>query len=100
MSSEKEIADESIAPLKTTGFDTRIPIPNDDDFEERVEWQLDRGLAPVPGETRDSTLIFFRETDVRNYLCWLMLKTSFDKTVYLSIHVRRVVRYAPKEKKE
>lgn len=82
------------------GHDIRIPMPNDDDFDKRVEWQIDSPHELKPGGTRDPTHIFYKEEDVRNYLCWEMLKTSFDKTIYFNLVVRRVERFYPKDKKD
>ena len=82
------------------GHDIRIPMPNDDDFERRVEWQIDSPHELKPGGTRDPTRIFYKEQDVRNYLCWQMLVASFDKTVCLNLIVRRVERFLPKEREK
>lgn len=85
---QKEIAIE--------GHDIRIPMPNDDDFDERVEWQIDSSKELKPGETKDPTHIFYREEDVRQYLCWQMLRADFSKTIYFNCIVRRCVRLYPK----
>lgn len=83
---------------KIDGHDIRIPMPNDDDFEKQVEWQIDHGPEPKPGEKRTPTRIFYSESDVRQYLCWRMLVTSFQESVHLSVFVRRVERFIPKKK--
>jgi len=86
--------------FKVPGHDIRIPMPNDDDFDKRVEWQIDHGPEPKPGEKRTATRIFYTESDVRQYLCWRMLVTSFAESTHVAIYVRRVERFVPKEKVE
>jgi hypothetical protein len=80
------------------GYDIRIPAMNDDDFDKRIEWQLDMPRDLQHGETRMPTYIFYRETDVRCFLCNYVLTLPLEETTRFSFMIRRVERFVPKAK--